>query len=193
MTTSHTIQRAFRHIGLLALALGLATACFPQGSGSGATTATVYRSLVPYSGLGGTAEQIGFVGVSHAAVGAAPAGAYPVRDAAGMIIGVTSGCLAGNLGSGGSMSMCFDGPTPGSDFLLGTGGSLVVTSQAAPGSPVIIDTTSEPAPVATSGLSSYLFQTYVHTNCTTNAPSFPTGICYGVSFTLQFGSSPIAL
>lgn len=184
--------RATRAATALALVIGLAASCAPPTSGGG-HWATVYRSLVTYTGLGGTAEEIGSGRVSHVAVGSSPAGANPVRDSAGMIIGVTSGCVSGKIGTSGTMSMCFDGPTPGADFILGTGGTLVVTSQASAGAPVIVDTASEPAPVPTSGLSSYLFQTYVHTTCTTNAPSFPAGDCYGVSFTLQFGSAPISI
>jgi len=198
MTTTRTTRTTGRLLGgiaaafLLVVGFGSLAGCVPQGSGGG-TTATVYRSLVPYSGLGGTAEQIGFGGMSHAAVGSRPAGAYPVRDVTGNIVGVTSGCLSGAIGSGGTMSMCFDGPTPGADFVFGTGGTLIVTSQAGPGAPVVVDATSEPAPVPTSGLSGNLFQTYVHTSCTTNAPSFPAGACYGVSFTLQFGNPPVGL
>lgn len=191
-TSTISIRRSLTGLAAIAMVAGLATACVPAAS-SGGHWATAYRSLVPYTGLGGTAEEIGNGRVSHVAVGSLPAGAYPVRDAAGMIIGVTSGCVSGRIGTSGTMSLCFDGATPGSDFLLGTGGTLVVTSQASAGAPVIVDTTSEPAPVPTSGLSSYLFQTYVHTTCATNAPSFPTGDCYGVSITLQFGSSPISI
>lgn len=189
----HTLRR--RHVGVVAIAavslFGL-TGC-PQSPGSGPTTATVYRSLVPYTGLGGTAELIGSTTMSHVAVGSSPAGVYPVRDSSGNIIGVTAGCLSGAIGNGGSMSMCFDGPTPGADFVFGTGGTLVVTSQASPTAPVMVDTTSEPAPVPTGGLFTYLFQTYVHTSCSTNAPSFPSGSCYGASFTISFGNAPIGI
>jgi hypothetical protein len=183
-------NRLIRLVALGLLVAGTTLACAPTSPGPGGVISTVYRSLVPYTGLGGTAELIGTGTLSRVPAGSTTAVA-PVRNAAGEIVGVTAGCLSGASDGGGTLSICFDGPTPGADFVFGTGGSVVVTSQASAGAPVIVDTTSEPAPVPTSGLSTYSWQTYAHTTCTTNAPSFPDGNCYGVSLTLQFASSPL--